>query len=153
MDAGRIETVKQSKSKPHERRPIERQGTWFDNLGPGVQALNTPDLNPDLYFGGGGPAPQLEPDSGHGAVAAVRVQKGDRRRFFVRVTSFRRNLLDEDNLCEKYHVDLCRYAGALPGDGPTTTTIKVCQEKVGSTDPEYVRIEVFEVSEKKEEAS
>jgi hypothetical protein len=75
----------------------------------------------------------------------IQVQKGTGGSFLVRVTSYRHRFLDDDNLCEKYHVDLCRYAGILPGDSPATTRITVSQEKVGGKEPERVLIEVFKL--------
>lgn len=63
-------------------------------------------------------------------------------RFLVRVTSFRIRLLDEDNLCEKYHVDCCRYAGVLPDDAPAQTRIEVRQEKVRSKEQERIEIAI-----------
>lgn len=61
-------------------------------------------------------------------------------KFVVRVTSFRCNLLDEDNLVEKYHVDALRYAALLPGDSPGQATISVTQVKVATEEEEYTRI-------------
>ena len=89
-----------------------------------------------------GPAAVLEHDSGHAPLAAKAVQGPDRRRFLVRVTAFRRRLLDEDNLCEKYHVDLCRYAGAIPDDAPGQVKIEVGQAK---SKREEVLIEIYEL--------
>ena len=63
-------------------------------------------------------------------------------KFFVRVTSFRHRLLDEDNICEKYHVDLCRYAGILPSDAPGQTRIVATQEKIRSDEEEYTLVEI-----------
>ena len=94
--------------------------------------------------GAGSPA-ELERDSGDGAVGEIPIHKGLGRRFLVRVKAFRGRLLDEDNLCEKYHVDLCRYAGALPSDAPGTAKIEVSQEKVGPKEQERVEIEIYEV--------
>lgn len=88
---------------------------------------------------------ELESDSSDAALGAAQVQKNSGSRFLVRVTSFRRRLIDEDNLCEKYHVDLCRYSGALFGDGPATTKIEVSQEKVKAKDREFVRIEIYAI--------
>lgn len=90
-----------------------------------------------------GPTPKLERNSRDGAMGAVQSQEGIGRRFLVRVKSYRKRLLDEDNLCEKYHVDLCRYSGALLGDEAGRTKIEVCQEKVGSKEPERVVIEIY----------
>lgn len=87
--------------------------------------------------------PIVERHLGHGAVGEVQVQTGVGGRFFVRVKSFRKRLLDEDNLCEKYHCDLCRYAGILPSDAPGTAKIEVCQQKVGFKEREFVRIEIY----------
>jgi hypothetical protein len=93
-----------------------------------------------------GSAAVLERDSGDGAMGAVQVQARSVRRFHVRVTAIRTRLLDEDNMCEKYHIDLLRYAsGGVFGDGPSTTTIEVCQEKAQAGEPEEVRLEVFEI--------
>lgn len=87
----------------------------------------------------------MERPAGHGAVGALRLQENAGKKFHVRLTSFRRRLLDEDNLAEKYHVDLCRYAGVLPSDAPGTAKIEVSQEKVGSKEREFVRIQIYEI--------
>lgn len=92
-----------------------------------------------------GPAAELERPIRDGALGPLQLQKGTGQGFLVRVTSFRTRLLDEDNLCEKYHVDLCRYAGMLPGDSPATTRIEVRQKKTGKGEPEKVQIEIFEI--------
>lgn len=87
----------------------------------------------------------LERNLADGTVGAVQVQGTVGKHFRVRVKSYRKRLLDEDNLCEKYHVDLLRYAGVIPKDSPGTAKIEVCQEKVGPKEPERVEIEVYEV--------
>ncbi len=89
------------------------------------------------------PVAKLEPSSSDGTVGQIQVQEPATRKVLVIVTSFRRRLLDEDNLCEKYHVDCCRYAGLLPSDDPSRTQIQVRQEKVGSKAREFVRIEII----------
>lgn len=94
---------------------------------------------------GPGKAAKLERDPGDGTVGEVQIQKGSGRRFLVRLKSYRRRLLDEDNLCEKYLVDLCRYSGALPSDAPGTAKIEVTQEKVDSSQTEQTLIEIFEL--------
>lgn len=91
--------------------------------------------------------PKLERDPGNGALGARKAKAGDPRCFLVRVTSIRRRLIDEDNLCEKYLVDCCRYAGLLPGDGPGQTRIEVAQRKAGKEEDEATLVEIFEVSE------
>jgi hypothetical protein len=75
----------------------------------------------------------------------VQAKKGTSRKFLVRVTSIRKRLLDIDNLCEKYHVDLCRYAGIISSDAPGTTEIEVCQRKTQKGEEEFVEIEVFSI--------
>jgi hypothetical protein len=86
------------------------------------------------------PTPVVERDLRLRALGTDEPKKSDTGRFLVRVTSFRRRLLDEDNLCEKYVVDCCRYAGLLPGDAPGTTRIEVRQEKVRSKEEERTEI-------------
>lgn len=99
------------------------------------------DIQPDDT----GPVAKLERDIGDGTVGKVPVQKGVGRQFFVLVTAYRQRLLDDDNCCEKYHVDLLRYAGIIPGDSRKTTRIECRQEKVKDGEPEEVKIEVFEL--------
>lgn len=110
---------------------------------------STKRLNADLLacFEAHGKAPRskLECSSGDGALAKSKVKKGDSRRFLVRVTSYRRRLLDEDNLCEKYHVDLCRYAGCVPSDAPGQTKIEVSQVKVKTKEEERTEVMVDEI--------
>jgi len=122
----------------YDERTLERlgyvrepDGSYFKRPSAGVQHRNP------------GPVAELERHPGNGDLGALPVQTGIGRPFLVRVTAFRRRLLDEDNLCEKYHVDLCRYAGALPSDAAGKAKIETTQEKVGSKEREFVRIEIF----------
>jgi len=85
---------------------------------------------------------QLESTARPRALAAKKGKGCDSQRFFVRVTSRRGRLLDEDNLCPKYHVDLCRYAGVIPGDAPDQVSIQTRQQKVGKSEAEEIVIEV-----------
>jgi hypothetical protein len=55
----------------------------------------------------------------------------------------RRRLLDEDNLCEKYHVDCCRYAGLIPGDSPAEIQIQTRQRKAARGEEEHTQIDIF----------
>lgn len=93
---------------------------------------------------GAGASAQLERSTGYGALATPQAEKRDSANFLVRVTSYRRRLLDEDNLCEKFHVDCLRYAGIIPGDAPGQTRIEVRQEKVRKGEAEEIVIEVYE---------
>lgn len=99
----------------------------------------------DISFGGSGPVAVVECDSGNGALEPQKVQRRIGRKIYVRVTAFRIRLLDDDNCCEKYHVDLLRYAGIILGDGPKEAKIEVFQEKVSSEELERVVLEVFEI--------
>ncbi len=78
----------------------------------------------------------------HDPLEAAPVEEVYSGRFLVHVTSFRRRLLDEDNLCEKYHVDCCRYAGLLPSDAPDRTRIQVSQVKVKTKENERTEIRI-----------
>lgn len=91
-------------------------------------------------------SPIMERDSGDGALAAGATEKTDSGKFLVRVTSYRRRLLDEDNLAEKFHVDCCRYAGLLPDDAPDRCRIETTQQKVRSKEEERTLIEISQIS-------
>jgi len=93
------------------------------------------------------PSPQLERPVRDDALAAPQVEGPDTAQFLVRVTSFRRRLLDEDNLAVKFHVDCCRYAGLIPSDAPSQTHIEVRQEKVKGKDDERTEIEITTTKE------
>lgn len=88
-------------------------------------------------------AAELERPARHEPLAAVEEKASHSGRFLVRVVSVRKRLLDEDNLCEKFHVDCLRYAGALPSDAPDTTHIETTQRKAGKGEAEHTLIEVF----------
>lgn len=62
-------------------------------------------------------------------------------RVSVRVTSYRRRLLDPDNLCAKWFLDACRYSRLIRDDRPEDITFSVSQEKV--TQPEDERTEIL----------
>jgi hypothetical protein len=122
-------TTRRSNAKPIDVRRASKAG-------------GQADIHPD----GAGKVAKLERHPRHGAVGEVQVQKGVSRRILIRVTAIRTRLIDEDNLCEKYHVDLLRYAsGGALGDSPATTHIEVAQQKAGKNEREEVRIEVYEL--------
>jgi len=99
----------------------------------------------NLQTGGAGAAPVVEHNPRDATVGAVQVQAGGGQRFLVRVTTRRSRLVDEDNLCEKFVVDLLRYAGVIPDDAPGTTKIEVAQEKTRKGQEEVVTLEVYEL--------
>jgi hypothetical protein len=84
----------------------------------------------------------LELRAGNGALAAPQFKAGNSGKHVVRITSHRRRLLDEDNLCEKYAVDSLRYAGILPSDAPDCCQIQTAQIKVASKQEEKTVIEI-----------
>ena len=95
------------------------------------------------YYSFGEPLPAvMERYLRDGPLAKGKAQTTNTGRFLVRVTSFRRRLLDEDNLCEKYFVDCCRYAGLLPADSPDQCKIETTQEKVSLKEEERTVITI-----------
>jgi hypothetical protein len=124
----------------------------FPNASPGFLLLNSDRGNPfspALKPKGAGhadnpaPAPIMERRPRARPLAAGQAKEGNPGRVLVRVTSRRRRLLDEDNLCEKYAVDCCRYAGVIPSDAPDRAKIEVSQEKVTAKEDEGTLIEIF----------
>lgn len=61
-------------------------------------------------------------------------------RVSVRVVSYRRRLLDPDNLCAKWFLDACRYARLIRDDRPQDITYSVSQEKVACKEEERTEI-------------
>ncbi len=113
--------------------------------------MNLADINPkhhasilaQLSAGRARPAAVVESNPGHAPLVPEEVQRQPHARILVRVTSVRRRLLDEDNLCEKFHVDLCRYAGVIPDDAPELVKIEVAQRKAQPQEEEHTLIEVL----------
>ncbi len=123
-----------------------KSATGFDECADGVwRKRKGVSSGTDIQRGGGWKIAELERRVRDGALVEAQAKKIAPRNVLVRVTSFRTCLLDEDNLCEKYHVDLCRYAGIIHGDSPATTRIEVAQAQVKRGEREYVRIEVFKL--------
>ena len=65
-------------------------------------------------------------------------------RRIVRIASFRRRLLDFDNLAGgcKYFLDCCKYAQLIPDDRPQDIILEVRQEKVNTKQEERTEIEI-----------
>lgn len=102
-----------------------------------------PKASPDLLAYNSKQIAIMERDSGNEPLAQEKVQGRTGERVLVRVTSVRKRLLDEDNLCEKYHVDLCRYAGIISGDEAGKTKIETTQRKAEKGEEEKVILEVI----------
>lgn len=62
----------------------------------------------------------------------------------VRITSFRRRLLDPDNLIggTKYFTDCLRYSGLISGDAEAQIRLEVSQQKVATKAEEHTLIEI-----------
>lgn len=71
------------------------------------------------------PAVQYEP------LSAAQGEGGNSTGFLVCITSFRKRLLDTDNLVggSKYFTDSLRYAGLIHGDAENQITLQVKQVK------------------------
>jgi hypothetical protein len=59
------------------------------------------------------------------------------------VTSRRCRLLDPDNVCPKYVIDLLRYGGVLRDDSPDLIDLEIRQERVSKKDQEETVIEIL----------
>ncbi len=91
---------------------------------------------------GVGATPILERDPSDELLAKAQIQEAASSRVLVRITSVRKRLLDEDNLCEKFHVDCLRYFGVIRDDSAKTTKIETRQRKTEAGEPEHTLIEV-----------
>ena len=100
-------------------------------------------LNAGIFHAhGASPAAIPQPPAGPRPLAASAPEKVDTRKRLVRFTSYRVRLLDEDNLCPKYHCDSLRYAGVLLGDDPSQARIETRQQKVAHKHQERTEITV-----------
>ena len=61
----------------------------------------------------------------------------------ITVTSYRVRLLDQDNLCIKYHIDGLRYAGVIEDDTTKHIVITERQVQVATRKEERTEIEVI----------
>jgi hypothetical protein len=64
--------------------------------------------------------------------------KANPPRVLIRVTSFRRRLIDPDNAVEKYFVDFLRHCGALYDDTPDLIEIQFAQVKVETAEEDGI---------------
>ena len=86
--------------------------------------------------------PKLELRDRPGSLPNDPVQSNDSVGYIVSIKAYRCRLLDEDNICEKYHIDALRYAGIIPEDDPGTVRIKTSQSKVSKKCYEKIQIRV-----------
>ena len=75
----------------------------------------------------------------------LATQKGEAShtsRVSIRVVSFRRRLIDPDNLCPKYFIDCLRYAEIIKDDSAAHVTIQTEQVKVSEKGDERTEITI-----------
>ncbi len=104
-------------------------------------------LNPTLYAQNletHSVASNSEPECAvsHDALGPAQGETQDAGRAFVFITSFRRRLLDTDNLVGKYVVDSLRYAGLIFDDSPDQITLTVRQRKVAHKGEERTEVTI-----------
>ena len=78
----------------------------------------------------------------HEPLVKEATERPDTRRR-VTVSSYRVRLLDQDNVCVKYHVDGLRYAGVIRDDTTNDIELFVRQYKVKTRQEERTEIEVI----------
>lgn len=78
-------------------------------------------------------------------LAESKAKETNPERFLVRLTSVRKRLGDEDNICGKFHVDALRYAGIIPDDCPDICSIRTTQRKCEKGEEEHTLIEVYQL--------
>lgn len=88
------------------------------------------------------PSPKPEQVVRHEPVAEKAGEGINPDRVRVCITSFRRRLIDPDNLCPKYFIDSLRYAGLIPNDREEDITLQVSQVKVKTKAEERTQIEL-----------
>ena len=115
----------------------------FPNATERFIADNADDLRPARPA----PRPVVERPARPRPLETPQAQTGDTKKFFVRVTSFRRRLIDPDNLSEKYFVDCCRFACLIPDDSADQIRIETTQQKVRTKAQEHTLIEITKNTE------
>lgn len=107
-----------------------------------------PDLRPKIQadcHSHSREASKLKSVVGNEPLATPQIQKGFEGKVLISIQSYRRRLLDEDNLICKYHVDILRYACIIRNDSPEQAKIEVSQFKVKTKDQEEVIITITEI--------
>jgi hypothetical protein len=87
------------------------------------------------------PSPQPEPPVRHEPLGEDKREAQCTRRIGIRIVSFRKTLLDPDNLCVKYLIDGLRYCRVIPDDTAKDIELTVSQEKCAKED-ERTEIEI-----------
>ena len=79
-------------------------------------------------------------------LAAAKGKEGHTGCVPVRITSFRRRLLDPDNLVGKFFLDCARYSGLLKSDTADAVSYSIRQIKVKTRKEERTEIEIGETA-------
>ena len=85
-------------------------------------------------------SPQPKPAVFHAPVEPVQGKAFYSGRVLVRITSYRRRLLDPDNLTPKWFLDSCRYSRIISDDRPEDISLQLGQEKVKNKAEERTEI-------------
>lgn len=88
--------------------------------------------------------PQPEPAVCDEPVGSEKGEDAMSQRTLVRITSYRKRLLDPDNLTggAKYLIDGIRHAGLISDDRPEDIELVVAQQKVSLSTQERTEIEI-----------
>lgn len=116
----------------------------FPNASASLLAANAHDYAPAHEHPAHDPSPCPKPQQAvrHEPLGPEARKESHPGRVSVRVTSYRRRLLDPDNLCPKYFVDACRYAGFIRDDTAAEIEFTVGQVKVKAKGDEKTTIEI-----------
>lgn len=101
-----------------------------------------PQLYGKTYVGNPPSRPVLEQGLGHGPLGEGQTKKADSAIYEISVVSYRTRLCDEDNLCEKYHIDALRYLNLIPDDSPDKCHIITTQQKVSTKKEQRTEISI-----------
>ena len=88
-------------------------------------------------------AAKLECGLGDAPLCQGEAAPPDPQRRHVSIISFRRRLIDSDNLCPKFHVDGLRLAGIIADDSAKHIILEVSQQKVRTRAEECTMIEII----------
>ena len=88
---------------------------------------------------------QPQPSVCHDTLGKAQGKESHSGRVQVRIASYRRRLLDPDNLAGgcKFYLDCCRYANLIPDDRPQDIELIVTQQKVKHRTDERTEIEIY----------
>lgn len=107
------------------------------------EAFIKANLSPRDHDQGAPSVAEPEPPLSREPLHEVLRKEGYASKVLIRVTCYRHHSLDEDDRCEKYFVDCCRYAGLIHGDAACEATIPRSKEVIiPKTEEEWTEIEI-----------